>query len=76
MLRMPSHILLSLWNTSRNLQEEQNKAEKKAYDDKSGAQSMNMNPSSMMAQAKGMLPPIPSIGGISGIPNVGSFKAK
>jgi hypothetical protein len=74
MMRMPANILLSLWNTKRDLKEERNKAEKKAYDDQSGGnQLQNMNPSSMMAQAKGMMPSIPNVGGMS-VPSMGSFK--
>lgn len=64
-------MLISLWNTKKDLAEEKAKAEKKAYDSQGGSnmQSMqNMNPQSMMSQAKGMLPTMPSM------PSMGSFK--
>jgi hypothetical protein len=68
MLRMPAHILISLWTAKRNLAEEQNKAEQKAYDKQTAEQSgmmKNMNPASMMSSAKSMMP--------SGMPSTGSF---
>jgi len=77
MMRMPSHILLSLWNTQKNLMEDKNKAEKKAYDQQSQSQGLqNMSPTSMMNQAKSMMPSIPNIGGMGNIPSMGSFKAR
>jgi len=76
MMRMPSHILLSLWNAKKGVIEEQNKAEKEAYDKQSNGQDLkNMNPASMMSQAKSMLPPMPKMGNMS-MPSMGSFKAR
>jgi hypothetical protein len=72
MMNMPSHILLNLWNTKRTIKEEQNKEEQKAYD-QSGAQNMqNMNPQTLMGQAKGMMPQMPKMGNFS-MPSIGSF---
>jgi hypothetical protein len=71
MMRMPSHILISLWNAKKGLAEEQNKAEKEAYDKQNSAAGVtNMNPTSMMNQAKGMMPSMPSM------PSSGSFKVR
>jgi hypothetical protein len=70
---MPANVLLNLWNTKRGLKEDQNKAEKEAYDSQSGGQNMqNMTPQSMMNQAKSMMPPIPKMGNFS-MPSMGSF---
>jgi hypothetical protein len=73
MMKLPSHIVIGLWNTKRSLMDEENKAQNDAYKDQQSSQQQMPNMSSLMGQAKGMVPPIPNMGGMS-MPSMGSFK--
>jgi hypothetical protein len=52
--------------------EEENKAENKAYENQKSSQQIP-NMTSLMGQAKGLMPPMPSVQGIS-LPSMGNFK--
>jgi hypothetical protein len=66
-------MVISLWNTKRGLLEEKNKAEEKSYKDQQSSQQSIPNMQSLMGQAKGMMPSMPSVGNMS-MPSMGSFK--
>jgi hypothetical protein len=74
LIKLPCNLAIKLWSVKRDLLEERNKAEEKAYKGQQDSQQSQMpNINSIMGQAKGMMPSIPSVGGIS-MPSMGSFK--
>jgi len=61
MMKMPTHILIGLWNAKKGVIEKENEEQKKQQD---GQSSSMPNMSSMMSQAKSSMPRMPSSGSI------------
>lgn len=56
MMKMPTEILLGLWNTKRKTLEEENEQEREAHESQSTGPKMSVpSMSSMMSQAKSMM---------------------
>jgi len=61
MMAMPTHILLGLWSAKRGVLEEEAEEQKKQQQSQSAGGQQAPSMSSMMSQAKGMMPKTPSM---------------